>query len=1174
MSVFIVIQDPKTTYAQYIKEDLIYLNIDKDVNIDTYQVYQVDREIDNLEDVIGPYKIYRSLESFDTGYSFRYRNVQGQFNEHEEMLNAMLKDLGYGDIHLHHCVIIKFEGLDEKEIDVFKKYYINRVENEIVGFEKLDYSAQNSPSKDCETVSSFTDFTIEEIKDLKKDYSMSVDDLKLVQKYFRDEGRNPSIFELKVIDTYWSDHCRHTTFNTILTDISVSDGKYKEVIEDALRKYLDVRKTIYENPDEKNISLMNIATINSKYERYKGNLEDIDISDEVNACCVNIQVDVDDKKEDWLLYFKNETHNHPTEIEPFGGASTCIGGGIRDPLSGRANVHQAMRITGAKDPRTPYEKTLKNKLSQRTICKKAMEGSADYCNKYGLPAGYAREYYDDAFQAKRLETGALLAATPKKNVVRKKTEDGDLVVLLGGKTGRDGLGAAVGSSKIHTSTSLTLQGAEVQKGNPIIQRKIQRLFKNPDATRLIKKCNDFGAGGVSVAVGEISEGIQMYLDKVPVKYDGLEPSEIALSESQERMAVVVAQKDIDKFISLADSEDVSASIVGRVNDSGFMTMTYNGEQVLKLSRDFLNSNGAKRYQNANINGKDISNLFTTEKDISSQLQDINNASQKPMGMHFDSTVGKNTVLGSYGGKYRITEQLGMASKIPVDRGYTATISVMTMGYFPEILKKSTFHGGYYSVLESICRIVALGVKREDVRLSLQEFFPSPSDNPEKWGLVTGALLGAFKVMYDLEIAAIGGKDSMSGTYEDIDVPPTLISFAVGTTKINRLISRELKSHKSKVVLLSPSIPSFDYDIPDSQEIKTILTKVTEYIEKGYILSISTLGHKTVENNLVEMALGNRIGFEMNKDYIGKIIPCSFLMEVDKDLEIDGIVVAYTNDTTTAAIDKNYNLEDLTKIYVNPLEQVYGKVNIQKEEVPIKAKDKKDIKSKAKVLIPVITGSYGEQDLYKTFSNCCEKVDYFVIKEEKDFENSIEEFKNLITSYDIVALPDGAVYGNQIFAGKAVELILRKIAPEINEFVKKGYIFASGNSALGLIRSGLIENSEISSSDIKIHKNAKNEYISEIVTGKVIDKTMSDLDYYTTVLSSDTFEIELGNEKNSGIIVSQIDLGGKTIVDAVMDSTGHIFATISNIERFDRDLMVNIDVQEADFIEKFVEKVGK
>jgi len=676
--------------------------------------------------------------------AFRVQTVRGQYNQREDMANNLVKNyLGYEHIDLVHSKYIILKNISQEELEKAKSYYINPTESKEIPLDYSKLQREEDVDDEVEIVEGFIELDKAGLEKLIKIQGIGLDleDLLYVQKYFKEEEkRNPTVTELKIIDTYWSDHCRHKTFNTEITDIEIDEGSLKKVFEEAIKEYLASRHYVYGETSIP-IILMDLATINMKEIKKKGLLDDKEETDEINAASIEVEVDHAGKTEKWLLMFKNETHNHPTEIEPFGGAATCLGGGIRDPLSGRSYVYQAMRITGASDPRQSFEDTIPGKLPQRNITQKAMEGYSSYGYQIGSPAGYIQEFYHEGFVAKRMEIGALVAAAPKDWVVRKKPEPTDLVLLIGGRTGRDGIGAAVGSSKEHTEEALIQSGAEVQKGNPILERKIVRLFRNPEATRLIKKCNDFGAGGVSVAVGELADGLKIDLDKVSLKYPGLKDWEVALAESQERMAVVIDKKDLDKFMKLVEEEDLEGSVIAEVTDNKRLVMTWRGKTVANISTEFLDSAGIRKKTRVriispqgmylkedpnHIKGEDI------KKDFIENMTNLNTASQKGLIERFDHTNGSGAVLMPLGGKYRLTPQEGMVAKLPVLDGKTTTCSIMTCGYDPYLSSWSTFHGGYYAVIESIAKVVALGGDFRKIRLSFQEYFERLEDDPTKW----------------------------------------------------------------------------------------------------------------------------------------------------------------------------------------------------------------------------------------------------------------------------------------------------------------------------------------------------------------------------------------------------------------------------------------------------------
>ena len=767
--------------------------------------------------------------------------------------------------------------IDDELFAKIKSYVINPVDSREASLEKPEtLELETEIPTEVATIEGFIDFSMEELEKFLKEQglAMTIDDLKYVQEYFQNqEKRNPTITEIKVLDTYWSDHCRHTTFMTQIKDVEIEDGKFNEIIKETYSKYVEARNTIYIDR-QKDMCLMDIATIAVKELKAAGKLEDLDESEEINACSVNIDVNVDGKIEKYLLMFKNETHNHPTEIEPFGGAATCLGGAIRDPLSGRSYVYQAMRVTGSADPRTSLEDTLHGKLMQKKITTEAANGYSSYGNQIGLTTGQVTEVYDEDFVAKRMEIGAVIAAVPKENVIRKRPEKGDIIILLGGKTGRDGCGGATGSSKEHSEESIETCGAEVQKGDAPNERKIQRFFRNKEVAQMIKRCNDFGAGGVSVAIGEIAESLDINLDLVPKKYDGLDGTELAISESQERMACAIDAENKDRFIELAGLENLQATHVATVTDTGYLRMFWNGKAIVDLNRAFLDTNGKKQQTDIHVPKVDEENTFfntgkikvegeTISDKFDSVLKDLNVCSQKGLVEKFDNTIGSNTVLLPFGGKYQRTPIQGMVAKIPVLDGKTTTSSIMTFGYNPKIGKWSPFHGALYAVVESICKLVAVGGDYKTTRLTFQEYFEKLGKDKTKWGKPFSALLGAYYAQKEFEIPAIGGKDSMSGTFEHINVPPTLVSFAVDTVDAEYVVSQEFK--KAGSVLAVIKTPTLESGIPDFDILKKNLDKIRELTQAKKVLASYALGYGGLGEAIAKMAFGNKIGFEVAKD---------------------------------------------------------------------------------------------------------------------------------------------------------------------------------------------------------------------------------------------------------------------------------------------------------------------
>lgn len=1176
MSKFIVVAANDSSFL--LKEAHTFLNLASLKKVKQYDVFEVlaDEDLRTILPLIPGGELLDDLSKFDTATSFRYRQVLGQYDEIQEMTQRLVTNFRQQSVTLFHSRIMVLPSLDLADMTLFKEYYLNETEVEEVSFESLSYDMGVSPATDLQQVAGFNDLDEAGLSDLLVDYSMDLADMKVVQAYFQAEAIEPTIFQLKVIDTYWSDHCRHTTFMTELANIQVATGDYQEAIEATIAEYNQVREAVFgERLASRPVTLMDLATINTRDAKRLGLLDNLDESDEVNACCIRIEVDVDGQSEDYLLYFKNETHNHPTEIEPFGGAATCIGGGIRDPLSGRSYVHQAMRITGAKNPTLAFDATREGKLPQRVISQRAAQGYSDYSNQIGQTAGYVREYYHDGFEAKRMELGALVAAAPVDHVVRMKPEPSDLVILLGGRTGRDGLGAAVGSSMVQTEKSLELQGAEVQKGNPSIERKIIRLFRQPEATRLIKKCNDFGAGGVAVAIGELADGLIIQLDKVPTKYPGMDPCEIAISESQERMAVVVDKEDAQHFISLAEAEDLEASIVATVTDSPYMVMTYEGEEVLRLKRSFLDSNGGAKVADVAIEAHSIKGFFRDERGILEQLSDVNNASQAALAQNFDFTIGKGTVLAPLGGRQQLTPQEGMVAKIPVLVKDTHTASVMAMSFKPALATLSPFHGAYYAVANSVAKAVALGVAYPDVRLTFQEFFERMT-SPTSWGKPTGALLGAFKLMKQLGLAAIGGKDSMSGSFEELAVPPSLVSFAVATTDARKVVSRELKATDSTLWLLSVE-PNQD-DLLDTTALRDLFKQIQALLEQGVVRTISTLDDKTLEVNLVEMALGNQIAFDLEPAYLQRKVPLGFLLEVAADVTMPEAAekVGRTQATRSVTLDQSYSLADLEKAYTTPLADVFSEVTLSDLTPALEPITVPAVTSTARVLIPVMTGVNGEYDLYEAFKQYTEHVDFFIVKEELAYGDSVKELGRVMHDYDVLAFPDGAILSNRLAYGQAVELLLEDLDSELELFLQDKHILAISASFAGFVRSGWIEFGRgQKGTNLSFTSNPYEKFISTVVEANVVQKSpYADLGSYTTALAGYNLRLEIDQPSFAKQILSTYTsfFENSAAVDAMTDPSGRILGVNANFERFNRDGMKNLDINEAPFIANLLKLV--
>ncbi|KJS50604.1 phosphoribosylformylglycinamidine synthase [Desulfosporosinus sp. BICA1-9] len=1010
-------------------------------------------------------------------------------------------------------LIVLMGQLSEQDFQKIKDYCINPVESREAALEKPE-SLDFEPviPADVEIIAGFSEKTPTELRSFfqKAGLAMSYEDLAFCQGYFRDtEKRNPTITEIRVIDTYWSDHCRHTTFNTKIEEVSFSEGDFAEPLNTAYQEYLTSRGYVYgENTSNRDVSLMDIGVLAMKELKKRGQLPDLDESDEINACSIVVNVEINGQTEEWLVMFKNETHNHPTEIEPFGGAATCLGGAIRDPLSGRTYVYQAMRVTGSGDPRAKLEDTLPGKLPQRKITRGAAFGYSSYGNQIGLATGQVTEVYDEGFVAKRMEIGAVIAAAPRKNVVREVPEPGDIVVLVGGRTGRDGCGGATGSSKEHTTESLLTCGAEVQKGNPPTERKIQRLFRNPNVSTLIKRCNDFGAGGVSVAIGELTDGLEINLDAVPKKYEGLDGTELAISESQERMAVVIRAHDFETFAKYADEENLEATLVARVSANPRLTMSWRGQTIVDLSREFLNTNGVKQTMKVEVTlpetGRDYFSKLpeaveqkiaeenlenkTSESPLLKEawlanLADLNVCSQKGLVERFDSTIGMSSVLMPLGGKYQVTPAEGMVAKLPVLSGETNTATMMTYGYNPQLATWSPFHGALYAVVDAVTKTVALGGDYRQVRLTLQEYFERLGTDPQKWGKPFSALLGAFYAQKKLGIPAIGGKDSMSGTFMDLHVPPTLVAFAVNLIEADKVVSQEFKKSSSQVVLVKAIRD--DHEVPNFEQLSKNYTKINELIHSGCVLASYTVRMGGLAAALSKMSFGNRIGMTFNSpidinslfsvDY-GSIV-LEIAETVDLAEEFGDVVyqlLGVTQEKPVISVNGvEVELDDALQAWKKPLEKVFP---TETEKVAEPQKVSYNLRNtqapstkvaKPRIFIPVFPGTNCEYDSAKAFEKAGGLVETLVIRNltATDVEESIQEMVKKIKQAQIVMLPGGFSAGDEPDgSGKFIATMFRN--PRINEAVaelmqqRDGLMLGICNGFQALIKLGLVPNGEI------------------------------------------------------------------------------------------------------------------
>jgi phosphoribosylformylglycinamidine synthase len=1024
--------------------------------------------------------------------------LPGQYDQRADSAEQCIKLLNPSALPSVRCgrVIAPEGDLTLGELEQIKGYLINPVDSREASNEKPEsLEMEAEVPEDVPVVKGFRELTEDQLETFRLDseFAMSKADLAHVADYFRnEEERDPTLTELKVLDTYWSDHCRHTTFNTKLSDIYFETSPYGEVVRQAFEEYIEMRREVY-GDKKKDVTLMDVACLGAKYLKKLGKVEDLDESEEINACSIRVTAEVDGQEEEWIVQFKNETHNHPTEIEPFGGAATCLGGAIRDPLSGRAYVYQAMRVTGAADPRRPVSETLRGKLPQKKLTREAAAGYSSYGNQIGLAAGQIDEVYHEDYLAKRMELGAVIGASPASHVVRMTPEAGDVILLVGGRTGRDGCGGATGSSKEHTEGSLASCGAEVQKGNPPVERNIQRLFRRKEAATLIKRCNDFGAGGVSVAIGELADGLDINLDAVPKKYEGLNGTELAISESQERMAVVVSCEDEAQFLKYADEENLEATRVAVVNDDHRVKMTWRGKTILDLSRAFINTNGAGQAATASVKspaGYGEPPVWIPAEDY---LSDLNCCSKKGLIERFDSTIGAATVLMPLGGKYQRTPAPGMAAKLPLAvaaDGHcpeTDTATLMAYGYDPYLAKESPFHGALNAVMDSVTKIVAMGGDRRNIRLSFQEYFEKLTGD-EAWGKPLAALLGALKVQKALEIPAIGGKDSMSGTFMDLNVPPALISFAMTTAKASKVISPEIKRTGSKLVVLS--VNKDGKGIPDFDAFKKSMDQVHNLILEGKILSANPIGRGGIFVSLVKMAVGNKIGaslYSMSLRELTEAAYGSLLLEISKKEDVSALmsevpykVIGETTDQASIVyvIDgdqKKISLNEAIKRWTAPLEEVFPtNTNLdgeEQEEMPsVDCLDKKSktysgpmLKAaKPKVLIPAFPGTNCEMDSMRAFNRAGGNSEILIVRNltPEALEDSIRALAKKIKESQIVMLPGGFSGGDEPDgSAKFITAVFRNpaVAEAVTDLLENrdGLMLGVCNGFQALVKLGLV-----------------------------------------------------------------------------------------------------------------------
>ncbi|MGN0539406.1 MAG: phosphoribosylformylglycinamidine synthase [Candidatus Fimenecus sp.] len=1138
----------------------------------------------------------------DSATVFAVEYLPGQFDQRADSAAQCIQIISKGERPLVKTakVYALYGDISDSELSAIKNYVINAVEAREALLEKyetlaVDYEIPTT----VKTLEGFLALDDNELSEFVNQYGLAMDkdDIKFCQDYFKTEGREPTITEIRMIDTYWSDHCRHTTFLTTIDSVKFND-KY---IEDAWNRYIADRKALNRT---KPVNLMDIATMAQRVLKKNGMLDKLDESEEINACTVKMTVNVNGKDEEWLLLFKNETHNHPTEIEPFGGAATCIGGAIRDPLSGRSYVYAAMRVTGAADPLKPVSETIEGKLPQRKIVTTAAAGYSSYGNQIGLATGQVDEIFHDGYLAKRMEIGAVIAAAPKENVRREVPDPGDVVILLGGRTGRDGCGGATGSSKSHTLKSLESCGAEVQKGNAPEERKLQRLFRNKEASILIKRCNDFGAGGVSVAIGELADGLEIDLNSVPKKYDGLDGTELAISESQERMAVVVEPKDVEKFLTLANSENLEATVVAKVTAEPRLRMYWNNNCIVDISREFLNSNGAEKHidietKSAETYEKNIGNDFAAE--YKKLAGDLNVCSKRGLSERFDSTIGAGTVLMPFGGKNQLTPIQAMVHKISVENAVTDTCSYMAWGYNPFITEKNQYNGAYLAVVESVSKLIATGASFEDVYLTFQEYFEKPMKDSKRWGKPLAALLGAYAAQLDLGIGAIGGKDSMSGSFEDIDVPPTLVSFAVTTGKTDEVISPEFKSAGHKVVIVKPQYN--ENGLPVAESLISVFNQVKALVDEKKVISAYTPTYGGIAEAVMKMCFGNDIGFAYNdslsmNDIFGYNYG-AFLLELADDTEI-GELVGYTTDKNEISYCGNaFALDEALSIYEGKLESVYScNINTNGNKYPSFAYNADEKKAPAikcaspKVLIPVFPGTNCEYDTKKVLELACAKAEIFVINNlsADSISKSVEEFARKTKNAQIIFIPGGFSGGDEPDgSGKFITAFFRN--PEIKEEVtallenRDGLMCGICNGFQALIKLGLVPYGKIIDTDENcptLTFNTIGRHQSRLVRTRIASNKSPWLaatqvgDVYTVPISHGEGRFLCGDElvnelaRNGQIATQYVDLNGEPTddiqfnpnnsafaIEGITSPDGRVLGKMGHSERIGRGLYKNV-----------------
>ena len=1215
-------------------ESLDFLRI-----LNIYDVFNLSKEeLEKMEKIVfsevNVDKVYNSLEEVFAAVEnkenihFAVEFIPGQYDQRADSAVQcidLLADNENFNVKSGKLIVL-YGNITPEELAKIKKYYINEVEMREKNLNILEGNPEQENTEKVPVYENFINKTSEEIADMRNnlELAMTANDLLFIQEYFKnEEKRNPTETEIRVLDTYWSDHCRHTTFETIIDDVKIENEEYRDIIEKTLGEYVKSREYVHgEKLGKKPMTLMDLATVFGKEQRKRGELPDLEVSDEINACSIYIDVPVKGKTEKWILQFKNETHNHPTEIEPFGGASTCIGGAIRDPLSGRTFVYQAVRISGSGDPTEKLNDTLKGKLPQRVITQKAAHGYSSYGNQIGLATTYVNEIYDEGYKAKRLELGLVVGAAPAENIIREKPEKGDVVILLGGRTGRDGIGGATGSSKEHTTESSEKCSAEVQKGNAVTERKIQRLFRNREVTQLIKKCNDFGAGGVSVAIGELADGLEINLDKVRVKYVGLTGTELAISESQERMAVVVANENVEKFIKLAEEENLEAYKVAEVNDTGRLVMKYRNEVIADISREFLNTNGAKSNINIEIEKTGKLNLERKvdgenfKERFINNLKDLNVCSQRGLMETFDSSIGSTTVLMPYGGKYQLTPSDVSVQKVSVENAETDVASMVGYGYNPFVAKQSTFHGGAYAVIESIAKVVAAGGNYKNIRFTFQEYFERLGKDSKKWGRPLSALLGAFHIQKEFGLPSIGGKDSMSGTFNDISVPPTLVSFAVSMTTAENVISPEFKKAGNNIYLVRTAYN--ENDLPDLKELKKNFDFITENIKNKKIVSAAAIKNGGLSEAVAKMAFGNKLGADIKSDgIIGenewfKAEYGTFIVETAEKFDYENaVLLGNVISEGKIVIDSKVeiNLDELIEEWEKPLEKIfptrkeienchllphcngtkYKKIELVERENVISSFSNSI--AKPRVFIPVFPGTNCEYDLERAFNRegGIAKIGVFNNLTHENILNSIDGFVKEIENSQILMLPGGFSAGDEPDgSAKFMVAVLKngRVKEAIDKLLKRdGLILGICNGFQALIKSGLLpygEVRELNEDSPTLTFNNINKHMSKIVMTKIISNNspwlmgMNEGDIHAIPMSHGEGRVVITEEeykklyKNNQIATKYVDFEGNPSMDSqfnpngsyyaiegMLAHKGRIFGKMAHSERTGKNLYKNI-----------------